>query len=1022
MPFGVPSYHLQIETPHVGCLAPHAYLIPYHSAAAALRARRGESRRFRSLSGEWGFRFFKGGAENITEPISAFTEEGADRITVPSSWQSTLRYDVPNYTNINYPFPVDPPHLPSENPSGLYIRDFSYARRDGERVTLVFEGVSSCFYVFLNDEFVGYSEVSHMTSEFDLTERLADGKNTLKVLVYKFCVGSYLEDQDMWRASGIFRDVYLLSRDAACLFDLSVTPVLAEDLSSAETAFTYAVTGVTPISWSLSSPSGETLSSGSLVAEGDGRVTLPTLPSPSLWSDESPTLYTLLLSVGDEWFCERIGYRRIEVKGKVVYLNGQKIKVKGVNRHDSHPQLGYACPYEHILRDLYIIRRHGLNMIRTSHYPPDPRLPILCDRLGIYLCDEADIETHGMQHFGNWSELTDSPAWTARYLDRAERMLRRDFNRPSVIMWSVGNESGRGLNHRRMAEYFASEDGTRLIHAEDESRFFARDLANDDPTLWQKNYPDFVSLESRMYPSIDEMKRTYLSDPRITRPLFLCEYSHAMGNGPGDLAAYWELIYAHDELFGGCVWEFTDHSVAIGERRFAEPCFTYGGDFGDYPNDGNFCVDGLVFPDRRVHTGLLEYKAAVQPISVSAGKREGSIVIKSRRYFTDLSDLSLVWSVEANGRAVDGGTVPSLAIPPQGKKTLTLYREPKGEGVRTLNLSFRTNCPCEWSEIGEEVAFVQLPLSACESPLEPKEAIGTVNATETPDAVILSDSGATYRIDRKSGAIASIVSEGRELLTRPISLTLWRAPTDNDRNIKGAWRDAGYERAEMQARNLTLTENGAESATVTAEVVMVIPSRRPILSATLSYRLTAGRGLSVSASVDVRAGLPPLPRLGFAYALPEGFEELVYFGYGPFESYRDKRLASRLGLFETTARDNFEHYIRPQENGAHDGCRFAIARDVSGAALAVFGDDFSVSFSHYTPKQLTETRHDYELVPDRETTMIVDYRQAGIGSNSCGPSLDPAYRLDAEHYDFTFRFLPCTAAEIDPFDEWRLER
>jgi len=585
MPLSAFDYHKDLSVLHVGCEAPRAYFIPYHSEDAARADNRASSRYFKSLCGEWKFRFFPSVAELCGLTEEELTADGADTLSVPMNWQMETErgYDAPQYTNVNYPFPVNPPHVPAENPCGLYEREFTlpeWAARE-KAVYLNFEGVDSCFYLWVNGTFAAYSQVSHMTSEIDITALVRPGKNALRVLVLKWCDGSYLEDQDMWRLSGIFREVYLLYRDKACIRDVFVRTSLSDDFSTGSFRLEIDKTGEVPVRMKLLDPA------GTVVAEGPAEDnTVIGLSDVFLWSDERPDLYTLLLYAGSEVLRFGCGLRRVEVKNRTVLINGKKVKAKGVNRHDSHPLLGHATPYSHMERDLLLLKAHNVNMVRTSHYPNDPRFLTLCDRLGLYVCDEADLETHGMSA-DNWDRLTDSEDWTEAYLDRAQRMLERDKNHPSIIMWSVGNESGVGQNHRAMAEYYKKRDGSRLVHSEDISRRLSRNFTAEDEATRKDVVCDYIDIDSRMYPTLDDCLTNYIYNKNAAHPLFLCEYSHAMGNSPGDLRAYWDAIRAHDEFFGGCVWEYTDHSVAVtapgGVDKYQHPAYTYGGDFGTPP-------------------------------------------------------------------------------------------------------------------------------------------------------------------------------------------------------------------------------------------------------------------------------------------------------------------------------------------------------------------------------------------------------------------------------------------------------
>ncbi|MBO7376181.1 MAG: glycoside hydrolase family 2, partial [Clostridia bacterium] len=619
--------------------------------------------RFISLCGEWKFRFYETPdlIGDFLDP--GFSDADFDRITVPRRWQTLPGYDSPNYTNVTYPFPVDPPHVPSNNPSGLYSREFFLPERfiKGRRIYINFEGVDSCFYLYVNDRYAGYSQVSHSTSEFELTGIVHKGINRIRVLVFKWCDGSYLEDQDKFRFSGIFREVYLLSRDECHVCDVHARALVSSNFRSGELVCSLALTGSAEVSLELRSPDGLAVGSSSAVIDREGEIGI-LVASPELWSDETPSLYTLILRTGDETIVLHPGFRRFEIKGRVIYVNGKKVKGRGVNRHDSHPILGSATPLDHMIEDLYILKRHNVNMIRTSHYPNDPRLPELCDRLGFYLCDETDLETHGMQKIGDWDYFVREPEWTESLVDRVSRMFERDKNHPCVIFWSLGNESGMGDNQRIMSEYVKSREPDAIIHCEDISRR-THTKRGEEPYTNTDECP-YIDVESRMYPSVAEIMK-YIGNRKYTKPFFLCEYSHAMGNGPGDLKEYWDCIRAHDEFFGGCVWEFLDHSVASGDDVYGNPHYLYGGDWGDWPNDINFCVDGLVYPDRRPHYGLLEYKEVIAPFEISDVAPDGSSFrIGNRNFFVPLDDYALFWNIEADGRVISSGTVPSLRVAP----------------------------------------------------------------------------------------------------------------------------------------------------------------------------------------------------------------------------------------------------------------------------------------------------------------------------------------------------------------------
>ncbi len=1017
------NYHRSLSDLHIGCEKPRAYFIPYQADDIAVRDNRAESDRFRSLCGDWDFHYYPSTHDLPDFIAKDFTVDGFDKMTVPRSWQSVLDrgYDVPNYLNRGYRFTIDPPHLPNDIPCGLYVRSFAFdkAAHAGKRVYINFEGVDSCFYLYVNDTFVAYSQVSHMTSEIDVTNALIDGENTLKVLVLKWCDGSYLEDQDKFRFSGIFREVYLLVRDAVYLRDFQVYTYLGEAFDRADADVKLELNGDGEVAYDFYDPHGTLLTRGSVRVNGKGEFSLEA-PDVMLWSDEAPHLYSLALSCGSEHIRIPVGFRSVVIRDSIFYVNGKKVKAKGVNRHDSHPVLGAATPMEHMLKDVLLMKRYNINMVRTSHYPNDPRFLALCDKYGIYVCDETDLETHGMTYVKNWDLLTDDPEWANAYLDRVERMYERDKNHPSVIMWSLGNESGAGRNQVTMANYLHERDPRNIVHCEDVTRR-RRNLMkklSENPHALDGFDDSHIDIDSRMYPSFDDIYETHLDNPNCTKPLFLCEYCHAMGNGPGDLADYWKLVYSDDRFFGGCVWELLDHSVATGENRFADPHYVYGGDFGDYPNFGNFCVDGLVYPDRRPHTGMLELKEVLKPYRVSFDASTSTLTVKSLRRFRDLSDLDLVYTVEHNGKKLRSGRIASLAVAPECTADYVLTLGQLSSGYNVLNVSLVQNDVTEWADTGYEIGMDQFELSTdANANAVPLCVTSALSVTEEEGRITISASDRVYTVDSVHASIVSILSSGRELLASPILPTVWRAPIDNERKLKLKWMDVGYHQQTVHAYSCAVASVDANAVTVKAKISLGAFNQMPVLYADVTYTVNADGMLSISYECKVREGLPPLPRFGITFSMPEESERLEYFGRGPVESYIDKRLASRLGRFETTVSEHFEHYVRPQENMAHCDSKWMSVSSIAGNGILVLRDDadFSFNCSHFTVQQLTETAHDYELVPLKETVVHIDYRHAGIGSNSCGPELMEKYRFDETEFTFRVKLLPTLVNDVDPF-------
>ena len=1006
----LPNYHKSLDVLHYGCEAPRAYFIPFESEEASADLRRETSAFFKTLNGTWDFKWYPCVSEVSGEDCPELPAD-FDKLDVPMNWQMALDrgYDVPNYTNVNYPYPVDPPHVPDQNPCGLYRRFFTVTEEMiAEKETFLnFEGVDSCFYLWINGSFIAYSQVSHMTSEINISDHIVAGKNEIKLLVFKWCDGSYLEDQDMWRMSGIFREVYLLFREKVRVTDMFIKPVLDKDLKNGTLKAELSLTAKASVTAKLYSPD------GSLIAESKKNAKNPVftfeLDSPELWSDETPTLYSLVFVCKGEYIRQDIGFKRVEIIDRVIYINGKKVKAKGVNRHDSHYILGHATPYDHMYEDLMIMKRHNVNTIRTSHYPNDPRFYEMCDRLGFYVVDETDIETHGFCRINNWSMLTNSPEWSESYLDRAQRMLERDKNRTCVFMWSVGNESGAGLNHKLMSEFFKKRDPARLVHAEDESRFAYYAVLDMEkgktPAVMPEEYESYTDVDSRMYPAIGEIQKYYL-DKKLKNPLFLCEYCHAMGNGPGDFEDYWKLIYANDCFFGGCIWEFTDHSVGI-KQKDGSYHYTYGGDFGDVPNDGNFCVDGVVYPNRKPHTGFLEAKQAYCPAYAEAvDLAAGEFRIHNLRRFTTLDDLDLVWSVEADGVTVQNGMITALDTAPEGVTSLIVPYDLSGlSGNVYVNLSFRNNSATPWAQAGYEVCFNQYALPVSIAPAKAEKVFYAPAVEECDTAIYVTAGETVYKFCKTCGLLAQITDNGRDMFAKPMLPTVWRAPTDNDRNIKNEWIKEGLDRLSVKCYGISAKTEG-NTVSVVSEISLGAAYKAPVLKTAITYTVDGNGKLTVTADVKNNC-VVFLPKFGFELTLNKDFEDYSYFGMGPMESYCDKHLAARMGLYGGKVNDTVEHYVYPQENGSHVGTLYATVKSVASHGLRFACDNsFTFRASHVSTEQLTDARHDYELENSENTFVYIDYKQSGIGSNSCGPQLMEKWRLNEKEFSFTFTVKP----------------
>lgn len=998
----IEKYWEDPEKLHINCEKPRAYFIPHGSEDSAANNLRGDSRYFRSLNGVWKFKYHD--SVNDVEDgfyASGFEPGGWNDIPVPSNWQ-LHGYDIPHYTNLNYPYPCDPPYVPDLNPAGIYIRDFSLDKDLENEYYLVFEGADSCFYLWVNGEFAGYSQVSHMTSEFRVTSLLKSGKNRVAVMVLKWCDGSYLEDQDMWRLSGIFRDVYLLERDRIHISDIYIKTKLEPGYSHGMLQCDLEISGASSLEVHavLNDPTGAAIGSMIQIIEGSGTLVFK-IPSPSLWSAETPYLYSLHLYAGNEIIPVKAGLRSIEVKNSVILINGCAVKFKGVNRHDSHPELGHAIPPWHMKQDLILMKQNNINAIRTSHYPNDPRFLEYCDEMGFYVIDEADLECHGLVPAGDINMLAEEPDFEKAFLDRMERMVERDKNHACIIMWSLGNESGFGRNHIKMAEWAKGRDDSRLIHYEGACWLSIADKVDNS----------CLDVFSNMYTEVSAIEDQLLANPNENRPIILCEYSHAMGNGPGDLKDYWDMFYKHPRLVGGFVWEWTDHSI-ISRTPGGMEYFAYGGDFGDMPNDENFCIDGLVYPDRRPHIGLLELKQVIAPVSFEAlDMASGRFKLTNLFDFRDLSNLVLNWKIERDGESVDGGTLGQVKVLPHESQVVTLPYDLTGKmsGRMFLLVWFTLSKEMPWAQRGHVVAQFQFELPS--KPLQKKEVkvsdMDPLFIDETGRFLSIEGMDFKYVFDKVTGMFTRIIYNGALLISSQPKLNIWRAPTDNDRNIMKAWEDEGYDRIIPHVYSLSIESRSEKHVTIACLYSLGSYIKKPVIHGELKWTVFGSGDIIFDTKAEVREGLPFLPRFGLQFIMPEGNERVEYFGYGPHESYIDKHRSSTVGRFSASVKDMHEDYIMPQENGSHYRTEWAAVTDLSGTGLLFSGmDTFSFNVSHFTPEDLTKARHIYELKPRKETIVNLDYMMSGVGSNSCGPELHPQYRLADKKIDFSLRLRP----------------
>ena len=1006
----VPRFYEDLNVMHDKTMPARAYYIPASVRMNDLVEYRERSDRFQLLNGEWKFRYYSS-IYDVTESFyeKGYDVSGFDQVTVPGVWQME-GYDTHQYTNIRYPFPFDPPYVPQDIPCGAYVHNFEYHReKKASKAFLNFEGVDSCFYVWVNGAYAGYSQVPHATSEFDVTDLLNEGENTLAVLVLKWCDGSYLEDQDKFRMSGIFRDVYLLKRPEKTIRDYYITTDVEKDSVVVKLDMHFSEPVETKVT--IEDKYGAVVARGEAAENG---VLELTVLNPVLWNAENPYLYQVILTMPDEVIVDRIGFRTIEIKDKVVYFNGEKIKFRGVNRHDSDPETGFVINARQIKKDLMLMKQHNFNAIRSSHYPNAPYFYQMCDEYGFMVIDEADIEAHGpfmlyrkedtdQNRFQHWNEkIADDPAWEKAIVDRVRLMVQRDKNRPSIVMWSMGNESAYGCNFEKALAWTKKFDPDRITQYES-ARYRNYDITYDYENL---------DLYSRMYPSLQEIEDYLKNDG--SKPFLLVEYCHSMGNGPGDFEDYFQMIHKDDRMCGGFVWEWCDHAIAHGTAENGKTRYYYGGDHGEAIHDGNFCMDGLVYPDRTPHTGLLEYKNVYRPVRVvSYDQKNGQIVLHNYMDFDNLKDyVDISYEMTQDGLTVEKGKLANVVAAPHSDAEVELKLQVPNTGKVYLKLIYRLKKQMPLLEQGYELGFDEMKLANEDDRnrqavkwMEQEKAIGTINVKENDRQIVLQAKDFTYVLDKRTGLFEDMQFAGRSYINHPMELNIWRAPTDNDMYIKQEWKKAHYDAAYTRAYRIEVLQN-KHGVLIMEHVAVVADTVQKILDVKMTWKINEDGKIEAVIEAVKDKEFPDLPRFGIRMFLNKKMDEITYFGMGPQESYRDKHQASCHGLFRAKVAQMHEDYIRPQENGSHYDCDYVELTNGQCGIAAVSKNPFSFNVSVYTQEELERVSHNYELKESDSIVFCMDYAMNGIGSNSCGPDVLDKYRFAEEAFQFQFELIP----------------
>ena len=1003
----------------------------YEEVAAAIQDNHAQSPWFESLNGDWKFHWAPDPDNRPADFYKPdFDVSGWDDIPVPSNWQMK-GYGVPLYSNIPYPFKKDPPRVMGEppeeftsysqrNPVGSYRRTFTVPESwSGRQVFLQFDGVDSAFYLWINGKEAGYSQGSRTPALFNITDYLAPGSNELAVEVYRYCDGSYLEDQDFWRLSGIFRNVYLWSSADLHLRDFFFNADLDDDCRDAKVTVDLAVMNYSDEPKTCSVETAIVTLDGKTVAElAPAKLTVPAgvvtqrtpapvvVENPAKWTAETPNLYKLVLTLKDDAgktiavTSHNIGFRKVEIRDGQLLVNGKAIDIKGTNRHEHHPVEGHTVSVESMIEDILLMKRFNINAVRTSHYPDDPQWYALCDKYGLYVIDEANIESHGM-HYGPES-LAKAPKWQKAHLDRTQRMVERDKNHPSIIIWSLGNEAGNGVNFEATYDWIKGRDPSRPVHYE------RAELARN------------TDVYCPMYATIDRMLK-YVSEPQ-DRPLIQCEYAHAMGNSVGNLQDYWDAIESNRQLQGGFIWDWVDQGLVAdvptaqtGNNQAPDPryqqYFAYGGDFGDVPNDGNFCDNGLVQPDRVPNPHLYEVRKVYQSIKVTpVDLTNGKVNVTNKYYFTNLNQFEASWLLRKDGRDVASGQLGRLDVAPRSSKEISIdLPNTDAAGEYLLTVSFALAEDTNWAEAGHRVAWDQFEMPAGSRPIRTADSKGRLQTSQDDDSFTVKGDSFVVVFCKKSGELISYRVDDRELLAAPLAPNFWKVPNDNQYRNKyltrlGPWRNAAAKR-ELKSFDPKPVSDSVISVIVESTLPLADSAYR------VRYLVRTDGSVTVSAQYEPGEGkIPLLPKFGMTTSLSADLDNVAWYGRGPQETYWDRKTGSEIATYNMVVEEMIHPYCRAQDTGNRSDVRWVTLTDADGKGLRITAGKELINFAvwPFTAADLEGATHDYQL-PRRDTlTLNVDLQLHGVGGdNSWGARTHPQYTLPGDQpYEYSFTLSP----------------
>jgi len=1003
----------------------HATLIPYNNRDKALNCDRSASENYYSLNGSWKFKWIRNPAQESGEFYkSDHAVKNWDNIKVPGCWQ-LQGFGTPIYTNVQYPFrPVDPPLIPDDyNPVGFYRRSFSAPDNWQKRQVFIhFDGVRSAFYLWINGKQVGYSEGSSTPAEFNITPFLRAGENNIALKVFRWSDGSYLEDQDAWRLSGIYRDVYLYSTPPVHVKDFFVKTEFGQNYKNAVLNLNATIDNFSDrtisdyvVKVSLYDPDGKQVfeplkKSFSIPANKKIEINFDkTIKAPKKWSAETPALYTILLSVYDnrnqniEMESARIGFRDVKIENGQLLVNGKAITIKGVNRHEHDPDKGRTVDEELMVKDIKLMKQFNINAVRTSHYPNHPRWYELCDEYGLYVFDEANLETHEI-----WSQLANDPDWEQSFVDRAKRMVKRDKNHPSVIVWSLGNEAGYGPNHEAMAAWIRKYDPSRPIHYE-----------ATDPGY--SSEPSHFDIIANMYPSVEKM--ITLTENNPDRPVIICEYAHAMGNSVGNLKDYWDAIEDYPRLQGAFIWDWVDQGLRHTDSE-GEEFFAYGGDFGEKITDGNFCINGLVFPDRRIQPELHEVKKIQQYVKIEGiDLTSGKVKLTNRYDFINLDFSELHWNVLINGENVQSGIYTDLDIAPYSDKIISLpLKEQKLEAGQEcwLNISLCLKKTSPWADKGHEIAWEQfnLPFEAPDKKEIKLKDIPKLAMSETDRILKIQNKDLLLEFDKISGKLITYRVNGNDLLLEGPLPNLWRAPVDNDeggdkKSFAYRWRQAGIDRLSHKLKDFSAEQILPQLVQIRIDLELHGTKDKADYQGV--YKILGNGEIILENRFIIDPQFPPLPKIGLYMKLPESYNQFSWYGRGPHESYWDRKEGARIGIYQGSVRDQYVPYLMPQENGNKSDVRWATLKSANDKGIFIDGDiPLNISVHQYSIKNLTEAKHTYEVDQNGPVILNIDYQLMGLGGDdSWNPRTHEEYLLYPGTYEYTIRICPAVKGMED---------